>query len=85
MYKGYCDLLNKHISIKILYDKGKESHRDYGKEYEVNGTIKLFIINGHYLLNKTDILLITRLFINHPRNFIVIDQSNRKPFCMIWM
>ena len=71
--KDIAELLKKYISIKILYGfNGKESHRDYGKEYEANGTIKLFIINGHYLLNKT--VNVTERYIN---NYEEIHKDNR--------
>ena len=77
-----AELLKIHINLKIMYDNGKSSHRDYGEEYKVCGSIKLFILHGHYFLNSD--VNVTELYVKkyneihnihkfaeHPRRFML--------------
>ena len=58
--RDVCDLLKIHIYVQ--YDKltdGKTrvndkqtNHQDYGIEYKERGTIKLFVLYNHYILNE---------------------------------
>lgn len=70
-----------------MYDTGKSSHRDYGEEYKVRGSIKLYILHGHYFLNSD--VNVTELyvkkyneihnihkFVEHPRRFMLKKFSD---------
>ena len=51
--RDVCDLLKIHIYIQ--YDKPGEkqtNHQDYGIEYKTRGTIKLFVLYNHFILNE---------------------------------
>lgn len=49
-FKEISNLFKIHINCKIVYED-KTSHVDFGPEFEK--TIKLIIINNHYMLNDT--------------------------------
>lgn len=78
-----AELLKVHIYLKIIYEEsGKSSHRDNGEEYKIRGSIKLFILHGHYFLNsdvnvtelyvkKYDEIHNIHKFAEHPRRFML--------------
>lgn len=49
--KYISELFKIHINCKIHYANSKSSHTDYGEEYKPK-TIKLHIIEDHYILDK---------------------------------
>ena len=48
--KYIADLLKVHINVRYMANKGF-THRDYGNQYDK--TIKLIIIDNHYMLNES--------------------------------
>ena len=51
--RDVCDLLKIHIYIQYDKQDGKQTnHQDFGIEYKTRGTIKLFVLYNHFILNE---------------------------------
>lgn len=71
--KEISELFNIYINCKILYtDTQKTSHVDFGLEFKENRSIKLIIINSHYILNERT--NITQLYI---KKYVEINNDDR--------
>ena len=89
--RDVCDLLKIHIYIQ--YDKPGEkqtNHQDYGIEYKQRGTIKLFILFNHFILNERTNVSKTYInryneinnderFKSHPRKML-LSKFNEKSY-----
>ena len=70
--KTISELFKIHINVRIYYENGKTSHDDFGLEYKELRSIRLIILNNHYILNEK--VRVTEYYIKHYKE---INRDNR--------